>query len=267
MPSVATPDGARRGDGRGRVVGLIGALAAGAPGKIADGWDEFKGPGRARTTPRSASTSASGNGRYQYWSSTVDAAEAEPLTGIGPGTFEFWWAREGTRTGFVRDAHSLYFESLGELGIPGLLLIVALMLVRARLRARSSAWRASAERRALLAAATAGCAAFAVAAGIDWVWELPVLPVSFLLLAAAIAATRATAPRPATAASALRARPRRRSRSRALIAVAIPLASAVLGPRQPGLVQLGAARVRRSTRRRRRRTSSRTRRPRACRRR
>ena len=35
---------------------------------------------------------------------------------------------------------------------------------------------------ALLAGATAACAAFAVAAGVDWLWQVTVLPVCFLLL-------------------------------------------------------------------------------------
>ena len=35
--------------------------------------------------------------------------------GIGPGTFEFWWSRNGIYPGgFVRDAHSLYMETLAK---------------------------------------------------------------------------------------------------------------------------------------------------------
>ena len=40
------------------------------------------------------------------------------------------------------------------------------------------------------AAATASCVAFAAAAGVDWVWELTVLPVAFLLLLGALAASQ-----------------------------------------------------------------------------
>jgi tetratricopeptide (TPR) repeat protein len=40
--------------------------------------------------------------------------------------------------------------------------------------------------RTTIAAAIASCVAFTAAAAIDWVWELPVLPVAFLLVAAAI---------------------------------------------------------------------------------
>ncbi len=222
MPSIPRP-AALTAAGVVAIVVVVGALAFGAPGKIADGWDSFKDPGGPGDTAQRFE-SAGGNGRYQYWSSMVDAASSEPLTGIGPGTFEFWWAREGTRTGFVRDAHSLYFETLGELGIPGLLLIAGLILailgwgiVQAR--------RAAAERRALLAAATAGCVAFAFAAGIDWVWEIPVLPISFLLLAAVIAASGASPERPEGRRGGLRLGLVGLSVA-ALVVIAIPLAGA-----------------------------------------
>ncbi|MQA75864.1 MAG: tetratricopeptide repeat protein [Solirubrobacterales bacterium] len=235
---VVSRSGALAALGLVAIVCLVGALAFGAPGKVADGWDDFKADaGPDDSAQRFAS--ASGNGRYQWWSSMVDAAETDPLTGIGPGTFEFWWAREGTRTGFVRDGHSLYFESLGELGVPGLILISALILF-VLWRGAAAALAADPERRALLAAATAGCAAFAVAAGIDWVWEIPVLPVCFLLLAAALAAPRLAAAEGARPAAAERTRGQAPSGSgrfaspgrialvvaslAALVVVAIPLA-------------------------------------------
>ena len=47
-------------------------------------------------------SSASGTGRYQLWESSLDAFSTDPLTGIGPGTFEFWWSREGTLTELLR---------------------------------------------------------------------------------------------------------------------------------------------------------------------
>ena len=98
--------------------------------------------------------------------------------------------REGTLPGFVRDAHSLYFETLAELGIPGLALLLAALgsvfvVGIGKLR------RAEAYERALLAAALAAAAAFVTAAAIDWVWEMTVIPVAFLLLAAAVLRTSA----------------------------------------------------------------------------
>src|SRR5262249_48662061 len=83
-----------------------------------------------------------------------------------------------------------YLETLAELGIPGLaLLLAALGTVFAiglgKLR------RAESYERALLAAALAAGAAFVTAAAIDWVWQLSVIPVAFLLLAAALLRTAA----------------------------------------------------------------------------
>ncbi len=161
------------------------ALAAGLPSELGDRWDEFKQPG-GPSGGVERFQSSSGNGRYQYWQSSVDANRTDAATGIGPGTFEYWWAREGTLSGFVRDAHSLYFQTLGEAGILGLVLIVGLILGAVALGAARALLRGPPERRALIAAATAACAAFAVAAAVDWAWQLTVLPVTFLLLTAAV---------------------------------------------------------------------------------
>ncbi len=178
------------GAGTAALVAVIVAIAAGAPGTLSDKWQEFKNPVGANVGSNAVSAtrfeSFSGNGRYQYWQSAVDANATDPLIGIGPGTFEYWWAQHGAIPGFVRDAHSLYLEALGELGIVGLVLIVGLVgtvLVTAAGRALRTG---AVERRAWLATAAAGAVAFAVAAGIDWAWELTVLPVAFFLLAAAI---------------------------------------------------------------------------------
>ena len=85
----------------------------------------------------------------------------------------------------MRDAHSLYLESLAELGPIGLLLVLALVAAPFALGTRRL-FKLDPTQRALLAGALGGCAAFAVAAAIDWAWELTVLPVMFLLLAAAV---------------------------------------------------------------------------------
>jgi O-antigen ligase len=173
------------GFGVAALVSLAVALVAGVPGELSDSWEEFKQPIGPEGTSAERFESVSGNGRYQYWQAALDANATDPLIGIGPGTYEYFWAQEGTLPGFVRDAHSLYLETLAELGIVGLALIVALVagvLGYGLRRALSVAEPA----RPWVAAATAACAAFAVAAAIDWAWELAVIPVCFLLLAAAI---------------------------------------------------------------------------------
>jgi hypothetical protein len=176
----------RRIASAGALVLVVGVIAAGVPGKVGDGWTEFKQP----ATPSGDTSrfqSASGSGRYQWWSSAADAGWSSPVVGIGPGTFEYWWARDDVEiSGFVRDAHSLYLEAFGELGIVGFCLIVigvggALWVGIRRVRQADSDGE-----RTLAAAATAAMLVFASAAAIDWAWELTVLPATFLLLAAAL---------------------------------------------------------------------------------
>lgn len=163
------------------------ALAAGVPSELSDRWEEFKDPGGAGSgTERFES--ASGAGRYQQWQAALNAFESEPLTGIGAGTYEFWWTREATIPIFVRDAHSLYFETLGELGIVGFLLLVALIACIIGVGIARALGAATEQHRALLAGAVASGAAFAVAAALDWVWELAVIPAAFLLVAGAVLA-------------------------------------------------------------------------------
>ncbi len=183
------PSEARRLPRRTVIAGAVGAvvaivLVAGASGAISDGWESFKDPG-VPSAESGRFDASGGSGRYQWWSAAVDANATDPLIGIGPGTFEFWWARESSIPAFVRDAHSLYLETFAELGLVGLVLIVALVGLPLAVGLRRLS-EVSEEQRMLLAGAIAACAAFAVAAALEWVWELTVVPVAFLLLTAAI---------------------------------------------------------------------------------
>jgi O-antigen ligase len=164
---------------------LLAGVAGGVPGKISRAWGDFKQAAGPGSNSSDRFQSASGNGRYQWWSSAVDAYESAPLTGIGPGTFEFWWAEHKSIPGFVRNAHNLYLETLAELGIPGLALILGVMGVVFAVGI-GTLRRADAYEGALLAAALAAAAAFVTAAAIDWIWQVTVIPVAFLLLAAPI---------------------------------------------------------------------------------
>jgi hypothetical protein len=57
--------------------------------------------------------SAGSSGRWQQWGSVIDEFESAPAVGKGAGSYEAWWAQHGTLPGFVKDAHSLYLETLG----------------------------------------------------------------------------------------------------------------------------------------------------------
>ncbi len=168
---------------------LVLAIAAGAafdvPGSLRDRWSQFRTPDipLSQKDRPSRLSSGSGTGRYQFWQAAIKAGNRTPLTGIGAGAFELWWARTAPVSVFARDAHSLYLESYAELGVPGLLLIVA-FLVAVLWSGGRRALRGPPDVQATAAAATTGVAVFAVAAGIDWAWELTILPASALVLAA-----------------------------------------------------------------------------------
>jgi O-Antigen ligase len=203
---------------------LIAAVALGAPGRISDAWSEFKEEDQpAKGSARLGSVA--GNGRYELWRSAVEENRSEPLTGTGSGSFEFWWARNGATSETVRDTHSLYLQTLGELGIFGLVILAGFLLTTLV----GGAWmalRAGPPERPALAAALAGCTAFCLTAAVDWMWQMPVLVVAFLLLASVLVGsgarpgkdgggTLSIVPRLAVAVAA----------AVAIIAIAIPLAS------------------------------------------
>lgn len=172
---------------------VVLAVAAGAPGKLADQWQEFRSaegldPNEGTRTEQVLDVST--RGRYEYWQSAINAFESEPLLGIGPGTYEFWWASDGSGEGaiFVREAHSLYLETLAELGIVGLLLIGGFGLVL--VAGSVNAVRSAVEDRPGVAAAAAACWVFAAAAGLDWMWEVAAFPIAFLILAAVAVGSR-----------------------------------------------------------------------------
>lgn len=168
---------------------LVVVIAGLTSGFFSDRWDDFKEPAGSQSNVSRLASISSGE-RYLYWDAALEAAKSEKLTGIGPGTYEFWWAQEGEGQ-FARDAHNLYLESLAEMGPLGMLLVMLLIFGPIAYGIGLSFTRRTLEERAAIAAATAGMAGFALGAGIDWSWEQTVLPVAFFALAAGVLALSA----------------------------------------------------------------------------
>lgn len=117
-----------------------------------------------------------GGFRPLYWNVAWEDVRDSPLIGRGAGTFDLSWLERRPIDADVQDAHTLYLETLAELGIVGvalLLLALAPPLVRALQGTRTPA-------------AAAGYVAFLVHAGVDWDWELPAVTVAGLLCGCAI---------------------------------------------------------------------------------
>jgi hypothetical protein len=153
----------------------------------------------------------------------------------------------------VINAHSLYLETLAELGVVGLALLVAFVgfVIAAAIRL---VMRSQHEGRTRAAGAAAALLAFAVSALADWVWQLPVLPAAFLLLAAAVLApapvkvsVRAMTQDGGSAAqSAARGQPRLAIRGglvaaavACLVAIGVPLATAMSVRKSQSAAQAG----------------------------
>ena len=168
--------------GTGLLALILTAAVLNAPQRISHAWSNFKGAGAGPAAGTARLGSTAGEGRYQFWRAALHEEESKPLTGTGSGTFEFWWDRHGTTASIVRDTHSLYFQTLGELGIVGLAVLGAFLLV-VLLGGAIATLRAGPLRRPALAAALAGCAAFCLTAAFDWVWQIPVIAIAVLLLA------------------------------------------------------------------------------------
>ncbi len=124
----------------------------------------------------------SGNGRIDGWRVALDQAEEHALVGGGGGSYGRYWLAHRPIPGTIRDAHSLYLESLAEYGPLGPALVVMLFAVPLGFAVRL--------RRVRLVPAAAGVlVVYAVHAAIDWDWEMPVLTLVALAGAAAIMAS------------------------------------------------------------------------------
>jgi O-antigen ligase len=143
--------------------------------------DAVAAPVAARGVGNASLLSASANGRSDYWRAAWDESREHPWLGSGAGTFEVFWNRDRPTIYGARDAHSLYLETLAELGPLGLLLLAGTLAVPL------VAFR-SARREPLAAAVLAAYVAFLVHAAVDWDWELPVVTLAGLLCGAGLVA-------------------------------------------------------------------------------
>jgi hypothetical protein len=83
-----------------------------------------------------------GHDRYHYWRVAVRETDANPVLGSGAGTYVDWWVRTRDVALSTQEAHSLYLETLAELGPVGLLALAAALGVPlwAAARLRRTDW-------------------------------------------------------------------------------------------------------------------------------
>ena len=117
--------------------------------------------------------------REHYWRVAADDVAAHPLHGAGAGSFRVSWLEERRIAANARDAHSVYIETFGELGLVGLVLVAVVILIPVviGIRGRDDL---------LVATATSAFVVYALHAAIDWDWELPAVTMTALGCAAAV---------------------------------------------------------------------------------
>jgi hypothetical protein len=110
--------------------------------------------------------SLSPNGRVIFWKSAWHDFTGHPAIGSGAGTFHDYWLAHRPVHIAVQNAHSLYLETLAELGVVGLAIVLVALLppLWAGIRQRSHP---------LAAPVMAAYIAFLVHTGGDWTWQLP----------------------------------------------------------------------------------------------
>lgn len=173
---------------------LVVSLALGLPGTAARQYDRFVDHPEATDTTdvRGRLTSLDNGYRLEFWRASLRAFDAAPVKGTGAGTFELLWSRERPAEFTATDGHSLFLETLGELGIVGLLPLLVVL----------GAFGWGAIRMARGPARHAGglvlavVATWAIHAGVDWDWEMPALTIGvFALGGAVLAAAPGAGPR------------------------------------------------------------------------
>jgi O-antigen ligase len=165
---------------------VAGAMAGGVPAKVERQRQALTQARPAGGDLRAHLTTWDDNSRYEHWRVALDEFKADPLHGSGAGTFQRTWERARPSMFKVRDAHSLYFEVLSELGWPGMLflglaLLTPFAFALARIRGP--------ERHAYAAFVAAG-GTLLLHAGIDWDWEMPALFVWFFGASGVVLASR-----------------------------------------------------------------------------
>ena len=164
------------------LLALVAVFALGVPHALAGDWKRFMSGAPTKGANgdlRLRLSDPSNDGRTDLWRVALSGYGASPLHGGGAGTYQIAWDRSRPRFVYTINAHSLYLQAMDELGLPGVLLLLALVGVVVL----GLAARARGSQRAMYAALLALALVWAAHAGVDWDWEMPVVTIGFFAAA------------------------------------------------------------------------------------
>jgi O-antigen ligase len=161
------------------VAGMVAALVvAGGPVNGASALKaRFYGFGPQTTDLNARLLSFSGSGRAEQIEVAIRAGRERPIVGLGAGSYEARWYLDRPFAYVIRDAHSLYAEMFGEVGLVGLVLLVGALGV-------PLVCAVPARRSRFVPAAAAAYLAWAAHSALDWNWELVGVTITGLLAGA-----------------------------------------------------------------------------------
>jgi len=186
LPIVKTPPAPilRAGAGTAVILVLVAiALAAGGGSFAVREYDSFvsRNAAPSASQTRERLTDPANDNRLPLWKAAVKIFDTERLRGTGAGTYQQYYLRYRVDSPYVTDAHSLYLQSLAELGVVGFGLILVVVFgilsgLAARIRGPD---------RPLYAALFATTLAWAVHQALDWDWQMPAVTLGLFILAGA----------------------------------------------------------------------------------
>ena len=156
----------------------------GSPSSLARrAYDSFRAPPKAvHGNLAGRLLDLSNNNRINLWHAAWREFAHHPFAGTGAGTYQQWWYAHRPLPTHQLDAHGLFQQTLGELGVVGLVLLVAALATPLVAAAR-------ARRNPLVPVVTGAYVAFLVHNALDWDWQLTGVGAAGLLCAVALVQT------------------------------------------------------------------------------
>ena len=134
----------------------------------------------------------SNNGRVELWREAARQSRLDRVAGTGAGTFPFTHYRFRTYGGVVKHAHSQWFNVLSELGVVGLVLFAAAMVLLVVAAVGNPFSRRRDPLHPLLVALQVGVIAFLVHISWDWDWDMAAVGTLAFVFVAVCASYRST---------------------------------------------------------------------------